>query len=791
MSKIILDDVTSLNATSVINSNFDKIESAMQGKVLFRDNPVGEPNSMTSNLDMNGKRIYNLPKPGTYGEPARLQDIVDLVAGDLVLPGAGVTSFNTREGAVVLTSGDVTDALGFTPPSNTNSVLIGNPTTTTQLTSDNTNKVATTAFVTSKIAELPAFPTHVTSVNGRSGVVTLVPTDVTDTLGYTPVNPASAALTGTPTATTALTADNSTRIATTEYVTNKVAASTAGVASFNTRTGAVTLSSGDVTGALGYTPPNSVNAALTGTPTAVTTATADNSTSIATTAYVKNNLAALATPVTSFNTRTGAVTLNSTDVSSALGYIPVNPNAAALLGTPTATTASTGDSTTRIATTALVDNKINAVVPTIVSRDSIKTALTGSADTVNWTWNSDVAGAVNAIGQNSIYLQRKGVYSGGTPESTLGLIYAESYTPTNNVVSEYGICSVVYSNSNSSGFWPQNVAMNGTIWKRGTAPTWGGNFVAYNQLGYLASGQGATIGIEVNCGGVGIETHEEDMVQTLGISADPQIKLRYSWTATTAFIGNTAIDAVPATGFVYVANAAGTTGDTQPTWPTTPGATVVDGSITWTCRVKEFRGGVAYRVGGSRTKTNVNGDTSWNYGVHCLSADTASFYSSAVGKYGAQFTGIYSEHGIDLSGMTLSKSGSFANTAIRLKGGHALGFSGDVDIRQVFNAGNGYLEFYNGSTRRGYIDMASGSDIKLNGNYVSASADNTFTGVNTFSSNVYCDSFLTASLGILLGSTRTIQWTSSGNYAPATRSFNGNYLRVLVDGAPIYLQAFN
>lgn len=50
--------------------------------------------------------------------------------------------------------------------------------------------------------------------------------------------------------------DNSTKIATTAFVQSAISAVSAGVTSFNSRSGAVTLSSGDVTGALGYTPYN-------------------------------------------------------------------------------------------------------------------------------------------------------------------------------------------------------------------------------------------------------------------------------------------------------------------------------------------------------------------------------------------------------------------------------------------------------------------------------------------------------------------------------------------------------
>ena len=56
--------------------------------------------------------------------------------------------------------------------------------------------------------------------------------------------------------------DNSTKIATTAFVQSAIAAVSSGVTSFNTRTGVVTLSSGDVTGALGFTPYNAGGATV-------------------------------------------------------------------------------------------------------------------------------------------------------------------------------------------------------------------------------------------------------------------------------------------------------------------------------------------------------------------------------------------------------------------------------------------------------------------------------------------------------------------------------------------------
>jgi hypothetical protein len=81
-----------------------------------------------------------------------------------------------------------------------------------------------------------------------------------------------------------------------------------GVSSFNTRTGAIELGDTDVTGALGYTPvTNARTLTINGT-------TYDLS---------ANRSWSIVAGLSSFNTRTGAITLLDTDVTGALGYTPV------------------------------------------------------------------------------------------------------------------------------------------------------------------------------------------------------------------------------------------------------------------------------------------------------------------------------------------------------------------------------------------------------------------------------------------------------------------------------------
>lgn len=81
MAKIVLDTVTGGYDLSVINNNFDKIELEFQNKVLYRDNPVGEPNTLQTDVDANTKRIFNLPVPTLASEAARLQDVQNALAG--------------------------------------------------------------------------------------------------------------------------------------------------------------------------------------------------------------------------------------------------------------------------------------------------------------------------------------------------------------------------------------------------------------------------------------------------------------------------------------------------------------------------------------------------------------------------------------------------------------------------------------------------------------------------------------------------------------------------------------
>ena len=56
-----------------------------------------------------------------------------------------------------------------------------------------------------------------------------------------------------------------------------------------------------------------------------------------------------------------------------------------------------------------------------------------------------------------------------------------------------------------------------------------------------------------------------------------------AWSAATAISVGAKIRPTTTNNRIYQAGGSGTTGGSQPTWPTTIGATVVDNDITWTC----------------------------------------------------------------------------------------------------------------------------------------------------------------------------------------------------------------
>ena len=232
--------------------------------------------------------------------------------------GSGaVTSVAGRTGAVTLGVADVGGAAPLASP-----VLTGTPSAPTAVAGDSTTKLATTAFVAAATAGGGA----VTSVAGRTGAVTL---GVADVGGAAPL--ASPALTGTPSAPTAVAGDSTTKLATTGFV----------AASFLTA----------ATAGSTYAP--LASPVLTGTPQAPTPAAGDSSGKIATTGFVTASFVTYAYAGANYATSANA----------------------SLTGTPTAPTQPQNNSSTRIATTAYADRAAAAIIGRTQVSDAAYTVL--------------------------------------------------------------------------------------------------------------------------------------------------------------------------------------------------------------------------------------------------------------------------------------------------------------------------------------------------------------------------------------------------------------------------------
>ena len=122
--KVTLTNVASGYDLAKINENFQTIEDELNNKVLYRDNPVGTANELITDLDVNGKKLYNLPTPTLPSQAARLQDVQQAISGT---PSANLVPFTPYS---TLASTNVQAAIQelldeIPPPSSSNFIAPG------------------------------------------------------------------------------------------------------------------------------------------------------------------------------------------------------------------------------------------------------------------------------------------------------------------------------------------------------------------------------------------------------------------------------------------------------------------------------------------------------------------------------------------------------------------------------------------------------------------------------------------------------------------------------------------
>jgi hypothetical protein len=113
---------------------------------------------------------------------------------------------------------------------------------------------------------------------------------------------------------------------------------------------------------------------------------------------------------------------------------------------------------------------------------------------------------------------------------------------------------------------------------------------------------------------------------------------------TTAYALNAYVTPATANGFYYKATVAGTSGSTIPTFPTTIGATVTDGTVTWTCAGRTtLTAGTDYEVRPSGVFVYANrtiaGET-WTVGYTRAAADVVQALTTGGKEYEMVFDGL-------------------------------------------------------------------------------------------------------------------------------------------------------
>lgn len=97
--------ITSTNVSSgfntTINTNFSAIDDELNNKVLYRNNPTGEPNTMLNDLDMNSNDILNANAIGTSSLSVNGSNITSSDSAVSTLPDQSSQSgkFLTTDGA--------------------------------------------------------------------------------------------------------------------------------------------------------------------------------------------------------------------------------------------------------------------------------------------------------------------------------------------------------------------------------------------------------------------------------------------------------------------------------------------------------------------------------------------------------------------------------------------------------------------------------------------------------------------------------------------------------------------
>ena len=146
MAKIVFTSITgSFASVAQLNASFQQIADELNDKVLYRVNPVGEPNTISNDIDFNSNNLLN----GNAGAFVSLTiNGVQVTSPDIVTAPTASQVANVPAGDVAaITVQAAIDELDTEKAPLASPALTGNPTAPTPSAGDSDTSIATTAFV--------------------------------------------------------------------------------------------------------------------------------------------------------------------------------------------------------------------------------------------------------------------------------------------------------------------------------------------------------------------------------------------------------------------------------------------------------------------------------------------------------------------------------------------------------------------------------------------------------------------------------------------------------------------
>lgn len=473
------------------------------------------------------------------------------------------------------------------------------------------------------------------------------------------------------------------------------------------------ITSGMVTTALGFTPYNATN------PSGYVTAAGARGAISVTGAGSYDSATGVINivgGVTSFNTRTGAITLSSADVTTALGFTPYNnTNPSGYITGITSTMV-----TTALGFTPYNSSNPNGYISSITSAN-VTTALGftpyNSSNPSGYITSSALSGYLTSASAASTYLPLSGGTLTGTTTLSGGRFYVSSAasgqayggtihirdteaTGANNSFAGIAFSSspgadyVIgkYSNSGTgylqirnhlgTGIWL--LASDGTVTQNGNLVINGSNQVLhagnYNSYAPTLTGTGAsgTWGISITGTAKGVVTTDPG-IGTGGLWVTSASGLNIARNGT-AYIG---LDAGNYNSYAPTLTGTGASGTWGINVNGTAGSVIIDNSITW------GRSGLQFvqvsGIGGTNPALTQAPDGNWWHIIRANHANSAGYYTDLALPFtsdgGVQYRRI--SNGVNNGWYLLLDSHNYNSYALPLSGGT---LSGPI----IVNAGSGY-----------------------------------------------------------------------------------------------------